>query len=179
MEIKELERDEIERVRDIDRREVIEGVYYHRDGRLVLVPERHDVVGWPPGALEEHISSLRACLDQGGVIFGAFSEDGRLQGIAAVGDRFFGTAADRLQLVFLHVSDGARGQGLGSRLFAMAAHRAQACGARVLYVSATPSENTVDFYLGRGCRVADEVDAELFALEPEDIHLEYVLSLPG
>jgi len=176
MGIRDLRRDEIERVREIDRRELIEGVYYHKDGSLVLVPERHDVLGWPPGALEEHISSLRACLDQGGVIFGAFSEDERLRGIAAVGDRFFGAAADRLQLVFLHVSAGARGHGVGSRLFAMAAHRARGRGARVLYVSATPSENTIGFYLGRGCRVADEVDAELFALEPEDIHLEYVLS---
>jgi hypothetical protein len=30
----------------------------------------------------------------------------------------------------------------------------------------------VRFYLRRGCRVTDEVDAALFALEPEDIHLE-------
>ena len=44
-----------------------------------------------------------------------------------------------------------------------------------LYVSATPSENTILFYLSFGCKLASEVDPELFALEPEDIHLELVL----
>jgi hypothetical protein len=31
----------------------------------------------------------------------------------------------------------------------------------------------VRFYLRRGCRPTDELDARLFALEPEDIHLEF------
>jgi hypothetical protein len=31
----------------------------------------------------------------------------------------------------------------------------------------------VGFYLRRGCRVTDGVDATLFELEPEDIHLEF------
>jgi hypothetical protein len=51
--------------------------------------------------------------------------------------------------------------------------KARELGARRLYISATPSENTVRFYLRRGCRVTDDVDAALFALEPEDIHLEF------
>ena len=38
------------------------------------------------------------------------------------------------------------------------------------------SNNTVDFYLRRGFRVAGEVDPDLFALEPEDIHLECELA---
>ena len=40
-----------------------------------------------------------------------------------------------------------------------------------MYISATPSEHTINFYLRQGCVVASEVDPELFALEPEDIHL--------
>ena len=54
--------------------------------------------------------------------------------------------------------------------------RARALGARRLYVSATPSENTVGFYLRRGCRLAAEIDEALFALEPEDNHLELDLA---
>jgi hypothetical protein len=42
-----------------------------------------------------------------------------------------------------------------------------------MYISATPSENTVNFYQYLGCVLTEEVDAELFELEPEDIHLEY------
>jgi len=45
-------------------------------------------------------------------------------------------------------------------------------GAKQLYISATPSEHTVDFYLRLGCRLDLEPDSELFELEPEDIHLE-------
>jgi hypothetical protein len=47
--------------------------------------------------------------------------------------------------------------------------------ARRLYISATPSENTVNFYLRQGCVLARQIDPELFELEPEDIHLEYDL----
>jgi hypothetical protein len=51
--------------------------------------------------------------------------------------------------------------------------KARELGARRLYISSTPSENTVRFYLRRGCRVTDDVDAALFKLEPKDIHLEF------
>jgi hypothetical protein len=40
-----------------------------------------------------------------------------------------------------------------------------------MYVSATPTGSAVGFYLGRGCRLADPVHPDLFAQEPEDIHL--------
>lgn len=35
------------------------------------------------------------------------------------------------------------------------------------------------FYVGLGCRVVPEPDPELFALEPEDIDLEYHLESSG
>lgn len=38
-------------------------------------------------------------------------------------------------------------------------------------VSATPSGSAVGFYTSRGCRVVDAPHPELFAKEPEDIHL--------
>jgi hypothetical protein len=47
---------------------------------------------------------------------------------------------------------------------------AREAGARSLCVSATPT-GTVGFYLGRGCRLADPVHPEMYADEPEDIHL--------
>jgi N-acetylglutamate synthase-like GNAT family acetyltransferase len=79
--------------------------------------------------------------------------------------------------MFLHVSRSVRGKGLGRILFEKAAMRARKLGAERLYVSATPSENTVDFYQHLGCKVTDEVDAGLFELEPEDIHLEYTIPI--
>jgi len=65
-----------------------------------------------------------------------------------------------------------RGKGLGTKLFGLARQTAHARGAKRLYISATPSEKTVNFYTRLGCTVAKEPDPQLFALEPEDIHIE-------
>ena len=40
-----------------------------------------------------------------------------------------------------------------------------------MYVSSTPSLPAVGFYVAQGCKLAEEVDPELFALEPDDIDL--------
>jgi hypothetical protein len=44
-----------------------------------------------------------------------------------------------------------------------------------MVVSATPSENTVRFYLARGFLPMAEPLAELFELEPDDVHMRKVL----
>ncbi|WP_310635424.1 GNAT family N-acetyltransferase [Burkholderia cenocepacia] len=77
-----------------------------------------------------------------------------------------------LQLKFLHVSHDWRGCGLGVQLYRAAQVQARAMGAERLYVSATPSRHTIDFYLRLGFTVSMAPDPELYALEPEDIHLE-------
>ncbi len=76
----------------------------------------------------------------------------------------------------MHVGNGYRDQGLGRRLFELATDEARRRGAQRLYISTTPSQYTIDFYLGLGCTITPEPDAELFALEPEDIHLEFNLA---
>jgi predicted N-acetyltransferase YhbS len=98
-----------------------------------------------------------------------------LSGVAILESKFIGKQQDMLQLKFLHVSRAYRKQGLGSRLFKIALEKARTLGAKKLYISATPSENTINYYLRLGCALATEIDPELFALEPEDIHLEYVI----
>lgn len=166
-----LRRDEIGQIWTIDRSEVIDHIYYCEDGTLVLRPEHYDMHGWPSGEAEGYGPILFDCYDRGGWFHAVFA-DARLVGIAVLESRFIGADHDRLQLKFLHVGHGHRGHGLGRRLFALAQDEARARGARRLYVSATPSQNTIDFYLRRGCVLTPEPDPELFALEPEDIHLE-------
>jgi predicted N-acetyltransferase YhbS len=172
MTIRELQRDEVELVWLIDRSEVIERVYYHEHGGLVLKQEKYDVPGWQRETIDEYQPWLLDCFDRGGAFFGAF-EDDRLIGISVLETRFIGRAQDQLQLKFLHVGRARRQTGLGRTLFNLAVSRARELGARRLYVSSTPSENTVEFYLHLGCRVTEDVDRELFRAEPEDIHLEY------
>jgi len=172
--IRLLQLEEIPLIWQIDRREVIHNIYYLRDGELVLVPEFFDMQGWPPGEAEHYTPILLDCFDRGGMFWGAF-DDGKLVGTAILENKFISSNHDTLQLKFLHISRGQRKQGLGTKLFHLAVEHARSLGAKKLYISATPSENTINYYMGLGCVLATEIDPELFALEPEDIHLEYVI----
>lgn len=171
-----LSRDEIREIWQIDRSELIEAIYYFVNGTLILKPEHHDAKGWPPGDAEKYTPILEACYDRGGWFYGLFDNQ-KPVGVAVLESRFVGKGKDQLQLIFLHVSSNYRDNGFGKRLFILAANEARKRGAHRLYISATPSEHTINFYLRLGCTVASEPDPELFALEPEDIHLEYDLGL--
>ena len=172
--IRPLRRHELANVWSIDRREYIGRVYRVRGSELVLEEHDFDVPGWAPGQAEADTPRLLDCFDHGGSCEGAF-EGSTLVGVSVLESRFIGRNDDQLQLKFLHISRDSRGSGLGRTLFERAATQARQLGARKLYVSATPSENTVRFYLARGCQLAQEVDEGLFALEPDDIHLELKL----
>lgn len=172
---RQLTRDEIPGIWRIDRAEVIEGVYYLVDGALVLKPEHFDAQGWPPGESEKYTPLLEDGFDRGGWFYGLF-DGGALVGVAVLESQFIGKGNDTLQLEFLHVSRAYRGQGYGRRLFLMAADEARRRGAQRMYISATPSEHTISFYLSLGCRVTLEPDPILFEREPEDIHLLYDLA---
>ncbi len=166
-----LQREEIGLLWTIDRRELVERIYELRNGRLVLRPHFFDIPGWPTGEPAKDMPLLEASFDRGGVFLGVF-EGPRLVGAAVIDTRRLGPEADLVQLSFLHVGRDHRRLGLGTELFEAAHAVAARLGAAGLYVSATPSENTVDFYRRRGCRVTADADPDLLALEPEDIHFE-------
>lgn len=168
--LRPLTRSEIPNIWTIDRTEIIENIYELENGTLVLKPDYFHARGWPPGEDEKYTPILLSCFDRGGWFCGAFDGEG-LAGVAILENKFIGPAHDTLQLSFLHVSHPYRGTGLGKELFERARTEAKTRGAKQMYVSATPSEHTIQFYLRRGCTVTLEPDPELFALEPEDIHL--------
>jgi predicted N-acetyltransferase YhbS len=74
-----------------------------------------------------------------------------LLGVAILESKFIGSQHDSLQLKFLHVSRDYRKQGIASTLFKLAVEKAKGLGAKKLYISATPSENTVNYYMRLGC----------------------------
>ncbi len=145
-----------------------------QDETLALKPDYFDIQGWPPGEPELYTPILFDCYDRSGVFWGAF-ENETLIGVAILESRFIGSRQDTLQLKFLHVSRDYRKRGIASTLFKLVAEKAKVLRAKKLYISATPSEHTVNYYLRLGCVLATEIDLELFTLEPEDIHLEYVI----
>jgi len=174
MEIRLVERKEIEKVRKISKREVVEQLYYYKNGTLIIENEFIDDPGWTLAEVEEHVRDLYTVFDLGGSLYGAFDGD-KMAGIGVLGNKFIGSTKDQLQVIFLHVDADYRNQGIGTDLMKRIIERAKAQGAKKLYISATPSKNTIDFYLGLGCQLTTELIPELFELEPEDIHLQLFL----
>ena len=167
IEIRELARGELTRAYDIDDSDDGDVVYVLAAGRLTATPAERYRPRRTPERWNQFITSWERILDEGGAVYGALLGD-LLVGVAVLRPRL--TAA-RAQLQSLFVSRAYRRQGVARRLVGEVERRALASGARELYVSAVPSVPAVGFYLAHGFRVADEVDPDLFAQEPEDIHL--------
>jgi len=172
VEIQRLARAELARVGEIDRTERIDVLYEQRGTELVARRGRWDAPAWDADGDGEHsVEAKRHDLehhtDAGGIALGAMS-GGRLVGIGVVVPHLRPAIA---QLAFLHVSMEVRGAGIGSRLCDDLERIAGDAGDVEIVVSATPSENTVRFYMGRGFELMAQPLPELFALEPEDVHL--------
>ena len=56
MNIHPLQRKEITRIWQIDLHEIVQNIYYLRDGELILKPDYFDIQDWPPGEAEQYTS---------------------------------------------------------------------------------------------------------------------------
>ncbi len=170
--VRRLRRDELVRVAEIDRTEHIEMLFV-QDGEQLI--ERHgswDAPAWEADGQGGHsigakVRELHGYLDRGGIALGALA-GGRLVGIGVVVPNLRPGVA---QLAFLHVSAAWRGRGVGSSVSGQLDDIARAAGASTMVVSATPTRNTVAFYLGRGFLPMPHPLEELAELEPDDIHM--------
>lgn len=170
--IRHMASSELGRIAEIDRSEHVTQEYSYRNGSL----EKRDVdvraPAWSRSGHGEHsvrgnVDAWQPILDRGGTLIGAFD-----------GDVLVGFAIYRPQLeegmanlAVLHVSRSHRRRGIASRLTGEVARLARSHGAGRLYVSATPSGPTVEFYRSHGFEPTDEPNPTLFALEPLDIHM--------
>lgn len=162
--------EEVERIREIDRSEWIEAIYRMVDGQLEQAEAGHECPTWNEEQLTALIARFQAEASHGGYAVGAYDE-GRLVGFGVLGHKLRGRNSDRLHVDLLYVSRDYRRQGIGSRIMDELSREAGNRGAKYLYISSTETQSAVHFYKGYGGQLADEVDPELFALEPEDIHM--------
>lgn len=169
--VREMHRSEAGRFEAIDRTEHVTRNYTYRDGELVEREVDWRVPRWPLEGGHESVAGfvdrILALLDEGGVMLGAFDGD-LLVGVATLR---YGLTESSAQLHGLHVSQSHRRRGVASRLLHEVERLARQSGARELYVSATPSGSAVGFYRSRGFTLAEKPHPELYALEPEDIHM--------
>jgi len=99
MKFRALKREEIEKVRSIDRREIVKQIYYMKNGQLCLKDAFYNIKGWIPFELERSIKHLYDIYDRNGTLLGAFDED-RLIAVAALESSFIGKGHDGLHYIF-------------------------------------------------------------------------------
>jgi len=169
-------RADLPRIRDLDRTERIDVLYIQHGTQLEERRGNFDSPNWLAEGTGEHsYAAYQAHLDEllasGAFALGAFDGD-RLAGVGVLVQHLRRGIA---QLAWLHVSNGYRASGIGKRLSDDLDRIATEGGDSEIVVSATPSQNTVRFYMARGYRPMAEPFPELFELEPEDIHLHKML----
>ena len=112
--IRKLTHPELPLIWTIDRAEVVDNIYYFREGELVLEREYYDMQGWPPGEPGHYHPFLVDCFKRGGYFWGAFDGE-TLIGPAVLEGEFKESKGSILQLDFLHTSRHIRGQGAGAQ----------------------------------------------------------------
>ena len=172
IEIKQLDPDEIVRISEIDRSEHVTKGYKFQNGRLVSEAVDWNVPRWPMEgqdnfSVQGMLKFLIPILEAGGVLLGALNGD-NLVGLAVLRPHLEEGMA---QLAALFVSKDYRRKGIARKLTEEAVRLARTSGDWRLYVSATPSESAIGFYLSQGFKLAEKVHPLLYELEPEDIHL--------
>nr|WP_243129208.1 GNAT family N-acetyltransferase [Hathewaya massiliensis] len=169
-----LKKSELKLLDEIDRREIVDEVYYFKDNKLEIVNEFYNIEGWNLKDLNDYINRLKDIHDRNGTIYGAFC-DNKIIGLAALESKFIGENNDQLKLDMLYISHNYRKKGVGKKLINLLSERAKELGAKSLYISATPFKNTVDFYFVMGARLTKKINKDLYELEPYDIHMELEL----
>ena len=103
--------------------------------------------------------------------YGAF-DNCKMVGLGSINNKLIGKDSDMIREESLHISTDYRKMGIGTKIFSTLKEKAIEFGGRKMYVTATPSKNTVNFYMGVGFEVTKEPIPELLEKEPDDIHME-------
>lgn len=171
IEFRELDSDKVVRISEIDRSEEIFEQFVLKNGILETAPLRLSVKGFDPRELSEIISRQQKIITDGGSVLGAW-DDQKLVGAASVENIPRGSSGQYRKMDILYVSAEYRGLGIGKELVHLCKQVAASFQGTLLYISATSTRKTVEFYLNLGAKLTTEPDAELLELEPDDIHLE-------
>ena len=154
------------RITEIDVSEHGTVVYYWIDNVLKSVPEEWDRPRRTKDLWQNdnwmkvmNLEDVRA--------WGAFDKE-RLVGMIIYRPHL---TEDMAQLAALFTDKDHRRMGIASRLTHQLVEQAKDDGYSRLYVSATPSESAVNFYISQGFVPTQQAHPELYELEPEDIHM--------
>ena len=156
--------EEVHLLSELDRSEHVTQCYKMNQGSMECIDVNWDIPQW---VIEEKLEEWAPVAEGFNNMWGAF-QHGRLAGFVIYRRHL---TEETAQLALLHVSRDFRGEGIGTMLINRALEKAVEDGKKSIYVSSCPTRNTVDFYMGKGFRIAAEPNMELFEMEPEDIHM--------
>lgn len=166
IEIRLLNPDELEKIYQIDRSEEIEHRYRYIDGELKAFDESASVPH-DPNYWDSYHDKWKAALGLGSEAFGAFDEE-QLSGIVILNPNLEPRTE---QLLALYVDSNHRMSGIAKSLYLKAENTARSRKSKTLYVCATPTDSSVNFYLSQGFEPASTPNAGLLEKNPEDIHM--------
>jgi GNAT superfamily N-acetyltransferase len=170
--LRSLQSSEIDLIwQQISRRELITQMYIQHQQHLELVDCFFDVQHWDSYHLENDPPKLKQLYKQGALFIGAFDAAEKLVGVSVVSNQIIADYPNAKLLHYFYVDADHQRQGIGGKLMQAATESAKQLGANQLYISATPSRRTVDFYIKHGAQPLSVPDQQLWQLEPEDIHL--------
>lgn len=170
--LRSLQSSEIDLIwQQISRRELITQNYIQKQQQLELVDCFFDVQNWDSYHLENDPPKLKQLFEQGSIFVGAFNASEKLVGVSVVSNQVITDYPHAKLLHYFYVDADQQGQGIGAKLMQAAKESAKQLGAKQLYISATPTRRTVDFYIKHVAEPLSAPDQQLWQLEPEDIHL--------
>ena len=111
-----LQRQQLDRLWDIDRSEIIDTLYRLQDGKLQAYPDYYDVRGWDPHDRETYTPIHEACFDRGGAFFARF-EGEEIVAAAALDTEPRGPQRDLRQLLFFTSARANAARGWASNCF--------------------------------------------------------------
>ena len=162
--IREMKSSEIDRIAEIDRTEHIMQYYTLKNGFLEVNDVDWHVGPWDSAKkIKEWIPIAEGYEN----MWGAFEKE-RLVGFAVYRSHL---TDDMAQFAIIHISHEFRKMGIGKKLSEKVLGKARADGKKMIYVTSTPTKATVDFYQKLGFKLVEQVNKELYELEPDDIHM--------
>lgn len=148
---------------NFNRQQDITRIYIRKDDKYVL---------------EEHLGVMDWSIDKKREVAHDLVDSNYISYLALEGNRIVGfmslvkeLVSERMILDLIQVDKDFRGKGIGRILWEKAVEEARLNGARELYISACPSEETISFYRAMGADVTDNPITSIAKDEPDDLQL--------
>lgn len=146
-----------------DRQQEVNRVYVKKDEAYVL-KKQPGIMNW---TLEKKREVAHDLADNRFISYLAIS-DNRIIGFASLVKEL---QSNRMLLDVIQVDRQFRGKGIGRMLWETAYKEAKLYGAKEIYISACPSEETIGFYKAMGAVITDNPIRSIVEEEPDDLQL--------